>query len=257
MFTQTITQIMATLFSPTSPLPHIHLLLQSSTAAAAFRDAMTKYNLTITQLPHTIHECTLAELDDALTFQLVVSPANSYGILDGGFDHAISRAWSPTNDYLALTRAVQGQLYNSACRGFVVPGTCEIVRIPEEFRGKLRYGDGMGWGCKFIAICPTMRTPKLLVKAADAEVVYECVWSLLGKLERHNREAGENDRIHEILMTPLGTGAGGLSEKKWAEQMILGVKHHLEAVQNGSKWRKLTWKEAFEQTNEVAETHKM
>lgn len=237
-------------------LPHIHLLLQSHTARDTFSAALNKYNVTATQLSYTVHACTLAELDDNLTFDLVVSPANSYGILDGGFDHAISRAWSPVGDYLALTRAVRGQLYGSSCRGFVVPGSCEIVRIPEGFRGKLRYGNGMGWGCKFIAICPTMRTPMRLVAASDREVVYECVWSLLGKLERHNKEADEGDQVRGILMTPLGTGAGGLSEQKWAEQTVLAIKHHLEAVQSEGKWRNLKWREAYEMTDAVAETHR-
>jgi O-acetyl-ADP-ribose deacetylase (regulator of RNase III) len=48
----------------------------------------------------------LNRLDPLVTFDLIVSPANSYGRLDGAFDDAILLAFSPRDDYEALMRAV-------------------------------------------------------------------------------------------------------------------------------------------------------
>lgn len=94
-------------FVLSTPLPHIHFLCMQASAAAAFTTALKNYpSLTTSKLDHTIHESTLSTLPSTLTFDLIVSPANSYGILDGGFDDAISHAFSLNDDYSALTRYV-------------------------------------------------------------------------------------------------------------------------------------------------------
>ncbi|KAL9618387.1 MAG: hypothetical protein Q9160_006895 [Pyrenula sp. 1 TL-2023] len=232
-------------------LPHIHLLCQHASSSTAFQLALSTHPL---PLSYTIHTTSLSALSPRTThFDLIVSPANSHGILDGGFDDAISRTLSPKDDYFALTRAVQAQLYRTH-RGFLPPGGCEIVRIPDEVRGRGRYYDGKGWGCGFVGVCPTMRTPGDV--RWDREVVYECVWSLLCGIGRHNegKEAGE--RIEEVLMTPLGTGTGGVSEERWAEQAVLALKHYVEAGEDEEKWTRLGWKEALELAQEARETWK-
>lgn len=101
-----------------------------------------------------IHDCALSTLPASVQFDTVVSPANSYGKLDGGFDDAISRAFSPRDDYLALTRVVQTELYEE-WRGFAPPGTCTLLRMPESFRSRSKNI----WGTKYLALCPTMRVP--------------------------------------------------------------------------------------------------
>lgn len=178
----------------------------------------------------------------------MVSPANTYGNLDGGFDDAISRVFSPKDDYTALTRHVQAQLYESH-RSFLPPGSCELARIPEELRGRLRYGDGNGWGARWLGLCPTMRLPGSC--EWGREVVHECIWSLLCKVSRHNREVErfgegsggkpmeEGGRIESILMTPLSTETGLVSERRWAEQTVLAVKHFIEASQNEEAWKRM------------------
>lgn len=208
-------------------------------ASDAFTKALKQYNIPPSSIHYIIHNTYLADLPPTLTFDLVVSPANSYAVLDGGFDDALSRAFSPKTDYMALTRAAQAHVYREN-RGFLPPGSCSIVRIPEEFRGQMRYHDGNGWGCKYLALCPTMRVPQPC--NWDREVVYECIWSLLCAVERHNNLAvsegkgGGEAVIGSILMTPLGTGTGGVSDEKWARQAVLAMKHYLEAVQNPEKW---------------------
>ncbi|KAJ9660537.1 hypothetical protein H2198_002474 [Neophaeococcomyces mojaviensis] len=248
-------------------IPHIHLLCLQPTASEAFPKALAAHNLT-SSISYTIHNNALSHLNSSITFDLVVSPANSFGILDGGFDDAISRAWSPKDDYTALMRALQADLYKNY-RGFQPPGSCHLFKMPKEFKGKLRYNDGNGWDCRFIAHCPTMRVPSSC--QWDREVVYECIWTLLCAIDKHNRsiqtaveETSDpeikkrvaEDLIRSILMTPLATATGMVSYKKWAEQTALAMKHFIDAVNNPADWSALNWPKAQRESWTVVKTHK-
>lgn len=215
-----------------------------ASAATAFTTALTKYPNLASKLDYTIHESALSALPESVNFDLIVSPANSYGILDGGFDDAISRAFSPKDDYHALTRHVQAELYKEY-KGYLPPGTCHLVRMVETWKGgednesRLRYGDGKGWGCKWLAMVPTMRVPMSL--HADKEIVYRCAWAIFAAIDRHNRSVGAVDQVKSVLMTPLGTGAGGLSDTTWAEQCVLAMKHFAEACERPEVWGQMHW----------------
>ena len=185
----------------------------------------------------------LRDLPSETRFDLIVSPSNSYGLLDGGFDDAISRSFClPHHDYRSLTTAAQQKLYDQ-WRGFAPPGSCTLVTIPSELQNTNR------WRCKYLALCPTMRTP------SDArwnrEVVYECVWSLMCEVDRFNNsdQAQQHDKIQTILITPLATGAGRVSVERWAVQFVLALKHFADALARPERWGSLHWgdiKEAFE-----------
>ncbi len=202
--------------------------------SAAFTNALDKHKLALTPSSYTIHNTYLSDLPPDLRFDLVVSPANSYAILDGGFDDALSRAFGPKHDYDAVTRVAQDELYRTNM-GYLPPGQCLIVTLPKEWREKrqLRYHDGTGWGCRYLALCPTMRMPSNC--RWDKEVVYECIWSLLSAIERHNRTASADESIASLMMTPLATGTGRVSNEKWASQTVLAMKHFVEALEKHSK----------------------
>lgn len=296
----------ATAAAPPPLLPHIHLLCMQPSASTAFAQALVATHAASappstpplsSHLRYTVHNTYLSDLPDTLRFDLAVSPANSYGILDGGFDDALSRALGPRDDYGALTRAAQRALYRRH-GGYLPPGGCCVARIPvEQFRGRLRYrsesgegsASGSAWGCRYLALCPTMRVPSPC--GWDRDVVYECIWSLLNAIGQHNDGiaarrtttdddddgaggGGEGDgggggeragggegeepapsRIESILMTPLGTGTGGLSDDKWAKQAVLAMKHWVEAKQNPQKWSAMNWKDAGVVDNELRVTH--
>jgi O-acetyl-ADP-ribose deacetylase (regulator of RNase III) len=213
-------------------------------------------------LPATVsithHNTFLNDLPATISFDCVVSPANSYALLDGGFDDAISRAFSPRDNYYALTRHAQTHLYNHY-RGFAPPGTCTLLPIPELFAQ--RSGTGDRWGCRWLALCPTMRVPSNA--EWDREVVYECVWSLLCAIDRHNRnvkDSGDSESegegmIRSILMTPLATGVGKVSGERWARQVVLALKHFVDAVEDAARWSALDWGQVVGLSDEVAETH--
>ncbi|KAH8658520.1 hypothetical protein BGZ61DRAFT_465759 [Ilyonectria robusta] len=199
-----------------SRIPKIHLLCMQEHFADAFKEASRSRKLPAS-VEVQIHDCALAQLPSSVQFDAIVSPANSYGRLDGAFDDAISRALSPRDDYLALTHV--------------------------SFKDRSRNI----WGTRYVALCPTMRMPNDV--RWDREVVYECIWSLLCEVDNHNKmmEMGHPreyaETIQNILMTPLATGVGRVSATTWANQAVLAIKHFVEAAENPDKWSALDWQD--------------
>ncbi|KAH7133075.1 hypothetical protein B0J13DRAFT_561488 [Dactylonectria estremocensis] len=235
-----------------SHFPHIHLLCMEEKFITAFRAARLSQRLP-SSVSITIHHCSLEELPSSVQFDTIVSPANSYGRLDGAFDDAISYAFSPRDDYDALTKAAQTVLFHKH-RGFAPPGTCTLVRIPDEFHARSRNV----WGTRRVALCPTMRMPSDV--RWDREVVYECIWSLLCAIDNHNRDVQDgiaaegDDPIRSLLMTPIATGVGRVSPEKWATQTVLALKHFDQANENPEQWSSLGWPDLGRSCFEVKRT---
>ncbi|KAL7810686.1 hypothetical protein V8C44DRAFT_110989 [Trichoderma aethiopicum] len=238
-------------------LPHIHALCMDDKYSTALQAAVASSD-SLSSISITYHNCALSFVE--AEFDLIVSPANSYGRLDGGFDDAISRSFSPRDDYLALTRVAQAKLYDE-WRGFAPPGTCTLLRIPDDFHARSRNT----WGTRYLALCPTMRVPQSVTW--DREVVYECIWSLLCAVDRHNRafrnaqsqqqqqqQQQRHDEIRSLLMVPMATGVGGVSAEKWAKQTALALEHYLDAVTNESRWSALQPDDIQEYAREVEQT---
>ena len=235
-------------------IPRIHLLFMESHLDDAFAAALAQHPLP-PSVSFEFHRAALQFLPPSVQFDLVVSPANSYGRLDGGFDDAISRAFSPQDDYLALTHVAQARLYDE-WRGFAPPGTCTLVRIPEAFEKRSKNK----WGTQFLALCPTMRIPQDVTW--DREVVYEAVWSLLCAVDKHNVKVqdgngAEQVEIRSLLMTPMATGCGRVSPERWAQQLILALKHFVDAKDNPRQWSSLEPINISDYTNEVMDTWTM
>ncbi|EJU01146.1 macro domain-like protein [Dacryopinax primogenitus] len=207
---------------------HFTLLDRQGELHEAWKTALDKY------LPGAIGSCvTLLQKDirDAGTYDCVVSPANSYGIMDGGIDLYIARAISP-GDMMPVIRVVQAHLYTHY-RGYISPGQCTLVPLLEGLCGEENV-----LKCKYVAVLPTMRVPERI--DWQREIVYECMWNLLLSLDAHNSAPGEG-KIETVVMSGLGTGVGGISPHKCAEQMVLAIKHYREATGEADKWRRMTW----------------
>ncbi|KAI0371133.1 hypothetical protein BV20DRAFT_1112799 [Pilatotrama ljubarskyi] len=83
------------------------------------------------------------------TFDCIVSPANAFGIMDGG------RAFIIDGDAWALTNAVQDVL-RKRHGGYLPPasGCCTMVPLPPTLTASNPLG------CTSVAVVPTMRTPE-------------------------------------------------------------------------------------------------
>jgi O-acetyl-ADP-ribose deacetylase (regulator of RNase III) len=230
-------------------IPHFHLMIIKDKEVEAFNAAKEKYSLPST-VQITLHECRLSDLDPSVSFDAIVSPANSYGRMDGGFDHALSRVFSPQDDYLALTRVVQGVLYKE-WKGFAPPGTCTLVDLQHD---SLNHAP---WNCRYMAICPTMKIPQSVTW--DKEVTYECVWTLLAAIDKHNSSVqnaeGGHRPIQSVLMTPLATLTGRWSPEKWAAQLVIAIRHFIEAQHNAEKWKAMDPIAIMKHADEIAQTY--
>lgn len=91
----------------------------------------------------------------------------------------------------------------------------------------------------------------------DKEIVYKVIWSLLCAIEKYNRESPEEEKIRSLLMTPIATGTGYVSAKRWARQAVLALKHFVEASENPDEWANLGWPQILESAREVEETWNM
>ena len=141
------------------------------------------------------------------------------------FDLELSRCFQGVGgDIWRLTDHCQTYIHDN-WHGFVPPGSCAIVPLPEDVRGPHKNP----WHTTSLAILPTMHTPEDVSWHKD--LVYHAMWTLLVEIKKRNQlvvgEDGVNSRssIHTVLMTGLGTGQGGISVKRCAQQMVLAVKH--------------------------------
>lgn len=209
-------------------------------------DALYPELLQKTQIHY--HNTSLARLDPSLQIDAVVSPANSYGRLDGAFDDALARSFSPgPGQYEWITRKAQQVLYEK-WKGYAPPGTCTLVPLVRDS------GDPNPWQVRHLLLCPTMRIPWDV--NWDREVVYECIWALLNVVDQHNRGvASPAEKIESVLMTPLATGCGRVSARRWAEQTVLAMKFWVEAVENPSVWGRLEWDKIFDDHLPIMKTY--
>ncbi|KAH8999932.1 macro domain-like protein [Lactarius hatsudake] len=188
------------------------------------------------QTRFTVLEGTLSGLPaDQLQCDCIVSPANSFGIMDGGYDLALSLAFGLGADGMnTLTRQVQRALHVQS-HGYLPPGSCLITSLPEDLAGI----NGNRFGASSIAVMPTMRYPVDVRWHQD--LIYNVMWNLLVQVTRWNREPGVAGntgvkKIERILMTGLATGTGRVSAQRCAKQMMLAVRHFTQGVPEYADW---------------------
>ncbi|KAI5989326.1 macro domain-like protein [Pisolithus albus] len=168
-------------------------------------------------------------------FDCIVSPANSFGRFDGGFDQVLSDQLSPPTVPDALTRVAQRVIYER-WRGYAPPGTCTLIPLLGTACA------GNPFSCRYVALCPTMRLPSSVVW--HKEIVYNCVWSLLVEIDHHNARAAADPRvppIRSVVMTGIGTGIGRISPKQCAKQTALAFAHYHAAKTRVATWSAMTW----------------
>ena len=130
------------------------------------------------------------EFMDTHNVDCVVSPANSYGLMDGGYDRAIS-------EYFGWDLMEKVQQY-----------------ILENYRGEQLVGTSfiISTGLNNIKLIhtPTMRIPSVI---KDPEIVYNCMRSCL-------LTAIEN-KINQIVIPAFGGSCGKVNPYMISEKMYL------------------------------------
>jgi O-acetyl-ADP-ribose deacetylase (regulator of RNase III) len=131
----------------------------------------------------------------------IVSPANSFGIMDGGLDLAI-------RDVLGY--AVQGRVQDVIVRkyhGELPVGCAEIVETGDH-----------RW--RFLISAPTTRVPESVAYSINAYLAFRAA---LVAVENFNKAQCKRP-IDSVVCCGLATGIGGMSASRCASQMRIAYK---------------------------------
>lgn len=139
--------------------------------------------------------------EELASFDCMVSAANSFGLMDGGVDGAITRFFG-----VSLMERVQTRILNEY-HGEQPVGTSMIV---ETFHPEHSY----------IAHTPTMRIP---MSIAGTDAVYRAMWAMLVAVRQHNLTSGRT--IKTVACPGLGTATGRVPFGEAARQMALAYRN--------------------------------
>ena len=133
-----------------------------------------------------------------IDFDCINSPANSFGLMDGGIDEAITMYFGQQ-----MMDRVQAMIIDKYA-GEQPVGTSEIVRGTADGVERVRY----------VSHTPTMIIPELITNTNN---VYMSMKAMLLAVEKHNLV--NNNDIKVLVCSGLGTGAGRVPFKKAATDM--------------------------------------
>ncbi len=154
-------------------------------------------------------------------FDCMVSPANSFGLMDGGIDLAIRDFYGMSIQYKVQKR-IQKEFY-----GEQPVGTSMIVFTDND-------------DYPFLAHTPTMRVPSNI---AGTDNVYNAMFAMLRAVANHNRAS--KTKINTVLCPGLGTATGVVPLKEAARQMALAYRNFLHPTTN------MIWKNLMERHREI------
>ncbi len=141
-------------------------------------------------------------------FDCIVSPANSFGLMDGGIDGAITK-------YFGKQMMERVQKYVIRRYGGEQPvGTSMVIRGTDP--------STIGQKTQFVAHTPTMVVPEII---ADTRNVYMAMKAMLLAVEQHNEYSPQ--KINVVVCSGLGTGAGRVPYNKAARDMAKAYESYL------------------------------
>lgn len=131
----------------------------------------------------------------------LVSPANSFGYMNGGIDFAISKnlGWHLEKD---LQRVIREKHY-----GELLVGQAEIIPTGSQ-------------GFPYLIAAPTMRTPMTITRGPN---VYQSMRAVLLLLQYGQLATGEavREKVKSVAIPGLGAGVGQVRPLVCARQMRL------------------------------------
>ncbi|STJ26697.1 RNase III inhibitor [Citrobacter braakii] len=144
-------------------------------------------------------EVIAAPFETIKEFDCMVSAANSFGLMDGGVDAAITAFFGDQ-----LQSRVQRHIV-SYWGGEQPVGTAFVINS-----GKADH--------PWLVHAPTMRTPSII---AGTDSVYAATWAGLLAIETHNLEHIPSARINSVVFPAMGAGCGQVPFDSVAAQMKL------------------------------------
>jgi O-acetyl-ADP-ribose deacetylase (regulator of RNase III) len=131
----------------------------------------------------------------SLDADALVSPANSFGIMDGGLDLAIRRVLGAEVEHWVQAAILERY------HGELPVGAALVVATGHDH-----------W--PYLVVAPTMRVPESVSHTLNAYLAFRAA---LLAVAAFNREQG--GRINSLVVPGLGTGVGAMDPRKCAAQM--------------------------------------
>lgn len=141
----------------------------------------------------------------------VVSPGNSFGFLNGGFDKSIAEYYgeymnneNTTPSVVEVSKRFQRELLKRV-GGYNPPGSALIVDMHDvlELNSDIKLP-------KLIHVS-TMAMPERI--SPEDPVIFNSLWNLITSVS-------SDEEISNCLLTGLGTGTGGVSHSSFVNQLI-------------------------------------
>jgi O-acetyl-ADP-ribose deacetylase (regulator of RNase III) len=173
--------------------------------------------------------------DIKFNFDCIVSPANSFGLMDGAYDLSISKMFC-INSVDSVIHYVQSYIYKYY-NGYQPTGTCCLINM-SPFTNKHK--------CKWLAHVPTMVVPQNV--RWNKDIAYNCMWSLLNELENKKKDVD----IKTVFLTGFATGIGQIPTEVAANQMMLAYRHFIDNLHKTNKTT--TWSKVRDVRLDVDET---
>lgn len=156
-------------------------------------------------------------------FDCMVSAANSFGLMDGGVDAAITAFFGDQ-----LQSRVQQHIINY-WRGEQPVGTAFAISSGRRDH-------------PWLVHAPTMRTPSII---AGTDSVYAATWAALLAIEDHNLDHYASARINTVVFPAMGAGCGEVPFDSVAAQMRLAWDNY------NNPPAAIDWAYAKQRTNDV------
>ncbi|HHA2248649.1 TPA: macro domain-containing protein [Enterobacter ludwigii] len=154
-------------------------------------------------------------------FDCMVSAANSFGLMDGGVDAAITAFFG-----MQLQARVQQHILREY-HGEQPVGTAFVIES-----GDSRH--------PYLVHAPTMRIPKII---SGTDTVYQATWAALLAIHHHNRSAGNDKQIRSVVFPAMGAGCGQVPPDSVAKQMKLAWLNFINPA-NAIDWNHASRREA-------------
>jgi len=173
-----------------------------------------------------------------LKFDAIVSPANSYGIMEGGFDMHLNNYLSNELNYKDFIKMIQKQL-SKKVNLLQQPGSAILLETNNS-------------KCPYLIHSPTMQIPSIIY---NKEIVYWCIYNILTLIYNHNENCikDKETKINTICMPGMGTGCGQLTYKDFVKLLYLAYKHFKQNI----KKIEVDWEYAKKQYKELQITLKL
>ncbi|CAL1533920.1 unnamed protein product [Lymnaea stagnalis] len=159
----------------------------------------------------------------------IVSPANSFGFMDGGIDMAYSQhfGWQMQERLQTLLQEkFHGEL--PVGQAVIIPAYGSAGRDPSVDWCRFNHGETI----EYLISAPTMRVPEVVKETANAYLAFRAVILAVEEHNSNKQDINPFKPIKRVLVPGLATMVGRMPAKRCAYQMLQAYETFVEGKHN-------------------------